>query len=306
MNSETDKTPAAGGSVANAKAEFNLASSKLERTKLALEIRLKRRELQNHGHQRWRDLLANPLALAVVGGTLTLLSSVLTNFLSATASREADERKATYAREAEARSLQSELIKSFLKATGSTKEARDSLVFLVEAGLIPDHEPRIRKYLGEKSSTVPFLGERQQFKHVPEDQEVASRISRLLVAIEKLADKSDSNKLSAGSSPDAIHKLLRDFATKPGFESLSAEYADKSTSTLIIKIKSGVSDGRETAKLDNVLKHLSGIDAWIDMQLKAPPNPKAVAGSIIQDFVAPRWSVLNFYYLDCVPQFPFC
>jgi len=138
--------------------EIDREKMRLERAKLALEVRLKRRELQRHAAKSWKQALTNPLMLAIVGGSLTLLTSIVTNFLSTSATRDADERKAKQSREAEARSLQSDLIKTFLR-TPDSKTARDNLTFLIESGLIPDHEERIKTYLESNSKTVPKLGD---------------------------------------------------------------------------------------------------------------------------------------------------
>jgi Caspase domain len=140
------------------KQQLELSRLRLERSRLALEVRLKKRELQHHSTKTWRSALANPLVLAIVGGSITLLTSIITNFLSSSATRESDERRATLARDAEARALQSDLIKTFLK-TQDSKTARDNLTFLIESGLIPEHEQRITAYLDRNAKAVPKLGE---------------------------------------------------------------------------------------------------------------------------------------------------
>lgn len=137
--------------------QIELENIKLERSKLALDVRIKRKELNARQSDTWKHTFANPLVLAIVGGSLTLLTSVVTNYLTDSATRDADERKSTQAREAEARALQSDLIKTFLK-TPDSKTARDNLTFLIESGLIPDHEKRIKEYLSSNSKTIPKLG----------------------------------------------------------------------------------------------------------------------------------------------------
>ncbi|MEY2518582.1 MAG: metacaspase [Verrucomicrobiota bacterium] len=96
--------------------------------------------------------------LAIAGGSLTLLTSILTNYFTASANREADERRALYTRETDSRALQSELIKTFLK-TQDSKTARDNLTFLIESGLIPDHEKRITEYLAKNKQAIPKITE---------------------------------------------------------------------------------------------------------------------------------------------------
>jgi hypothetical protein len=131
---------------------------RLERSKLALEVRLKRRELGLHAAKSLREAVANPLVLAIVGGSITLVTSIVTNYLTASANREADDRRARQVREAEGRALQSELIKTFLK-TQDSKTARDNLTFLIESGLIPDHEVRIKEYLASNTKAAPKIAD---------------------------------------------------------------------------------------------------------------------------------------------------
>lgn len=129
-----------------------------DRTKLAIETRHKRREDRAHSTKSLKESLSNPLILAIVGGALTLFTSIITNYLTGTANREADERRASQSREAESRNLQSELIKTFLR-TQDSKTARDNLTFLIESGLIPDHEKRISEYLAKNTKTIPKISE---------------------------------------------------------------------------------------------------------------------------------------------------
>jgi caspase domain-containing protein len=137
---------------------LELEKIRLERTKLALDVRLQRRELAARHARSWLSAISNPLTLAIVGGSLTLFTSVVTNYLTANATREADERRASQARDAGSAALQSDLIKEFLK-TSDAKTARDNLTFLIDAGLIPDHEKRIKKYLANDEKAVPKLGD---------------------------------------------------------------------------------------------------------------------------------------------------
>jgi hypothetical protein len=140
------------------KLRLELARLQLERSKLALDIRLRRRELRLHAAKTFRDAVANPLVLAIVGGSITLLTSIVTNYLTASANREADDRRAQQVRDAEGRALQSELIKTFLK-TQDSKTARDNLTFLIESGLIPDHEARIKEYLASNTKAAPKIAD---------------------------------------------------------------------------------------------------------------------------------------------------
>ena len=150
---------AEGGPPAKKSEELAFEREKLrfERQKLALDIKLKRRELATR-RSGLRETLANPLSLALVGGFLALLTSMVTSCFTANAARDADDRRAKLARESEARALQSELIKSFLQ-TSESKTARENLTFLIEAGLLPDYEKRIGDYLRQNARAAPRLSD---------------------------------------------------------------------------------------------------------------------------------------------------
>jgi hypothetical protein len=60
---------------------------------------LKRRELSGHKSGSLRQLLANPLALAIVGGFVTLMTSILTSALTASQNQALEARRAAYTRE---------------------------------------------------------------------------------------------------------------------------------------------------------------------------------------------------------------
>jgi len=59
-----------------------------DRQKLALEFHLKRRELVERRDKSWKELLANPLTLAIAGGILTLMTTVITTYLTARQTRD--------------------------------------------------------------------------------------------------------------------------------------------------------------------------------------------------------------------------
>lgn len=129
---------------------------RLERQRLALEIRLKRRELDGRRRKSWFELLANPLMLALVGGMITVIVTVVTNTLSAQANRESEEYRADLARQTAKQELQAELIKKFVEG-GNTSTVRENLDFLVSAGLLPDYAGGIRKYLSENPNAAPAV-----------------------------------------------------------------------------------------------------------------------------------------------------
>jgi len=158
------------------KEDFELEKLRLERERLALEVALKQRELDQPPRTSWRDILANPLILAVVGGIISIIASIVTTTLNssadrekaaqtATLNREAEERKAKadrdavelrarYERDAAAEALQAELIKKFVEGP-NVQRIRQNLTFLVDAGLIRSYEDRIRRYLREHPDAAP-------------------------------------------------------------------------------------------------------------------------------------------------------
>ncbi len=120
---------------------------RLERSKLAIETRLKRKEVAAHSQPPSKSALSNPLVLAVLGGSLTLLTSIVTNGLTTRSNREASENSASL-------SLQSDLIKTFLTDV-DTDTANDNLLFLVKSGLIPNYENNIKKFRKENPNAKP-------------------------------------------------------------------------------------------------------------------------------------------------------
>src|SRR5262252_8773740 len=109
---------------------------RLERQKYALEARLRRREIQNrNGKTLWRDLLTNPVMIAIVGGIITLFTAVITTYFNASENRQAEAAKARLAQESTKETLQADLIKKFVESP-RTETVRENLRFLVDAGLI--------------------------------------------------------------------------------------------------------------------------------------------------------------------------
>ena len=130
---------------------------KLERQKLAIEVRLKKRELVKNKDSLLKELLANPLALAIVGGIITLLTSVATTSYTANENRKSEEWRAVVAQNTAKQALQAELIKKFVEAP-KTETVRENLKFLVDSGLLPDYREGIEKYLKENPNKAPTLG----------------------------------------------------------------------------------------------------------------------------------------------------
>jgi V8-like Glu-specific endopeptidase len=142
---------------------------RFERQKLALDVLLKRRELSQQRPSAIREIFTNPLALAIVGAVLTLITQIVTSSLNTAGQRQAESQRAELARAAEerqakaandaaSRTLQADLIKKFADAP-DLKTARSNLEFLVDAGLLPEFEEKIRKYLEENPDGGPFTGQ---------------------------------------------------------------------------------------------------------------------------------------------------
>jgi V8-like Glu-specific endopeptidase len=131
---------------------------RLERQKLAIESRLKRQELSARQGKTWKELFANPLTLAIVGGFVTLMTTIVSNHYTQTANIAAEELRARLARESSQQELQAELIKKFVESP-KTETVRENLRFLVDAGLLPDYAKNIQSYLVANPETAPQVGQ---------------------------------------------------------------------------------------------------------------------------------------------------
>lgn len=119
-----------------------LESLRLERQKLALEVLLKRRELSLRRRSWLRELVSNPLTLAVAGAILTIFATIVGNYLNTQAENEQAKRK-----------LQIDLLLKYAEAD-APKQARENLNFLVGAGLLSDY-PQIEDYLKDNPNASP-------------------------------------------------------------------------------------------------------------------------------------------------------
>lgn len=100
-----------------------------ERQKLAIELRLKRQEFVERRSKSWKELLANPLTLAIVGGFITIMTTIISTSYTANENRIAENLRAKLARDSANQTLQAELIKKFVEAP-KTETVRDNLRFL--------------------------------------------------------------------------------------------------------------------------------------------------------------------------------
>jgi Trypsin len=145
------------------------ARLRFDRKKAAIEFRLRRQELARTRDKGWKELLANPFTLAIVGGFITVMSTIISNHFTASANVELERTKAELAAKAETakaeqgahaakQTLQAELIKKFVESP-KTQTVRENLKFLIDAGLLPDYAERISAYLKNNPDAAPQVGE---------------------------------------------------------------------------------------------------------------------------------------------------
>jgi hypothetical protein len=126
---------------------------KFERQKLSIELIAKRREAATTKPTALRELFSNPLTLVIVGGFISLMTTIVSGFYTAAENRNAEGQKAELARRSAQDALQAELIKKFTE--GPREVVRENLKFLQEAGLIPTYAKDIRSYLERNPEAAP-------------------------------------------------------------------------------------------------------------------------------------------------------
>jgi hypothetical protein len=142
--------------ISDTESNLRLEQYRLERQKAAIDALLKRRELRAGRRTGLLSTLTNPLSLAIVGGFITAMTTVVTSTYTALQNRDLEQLKAANDLLSAREILQADLIKKFVE--GPTLEAvRENLTFLVDAGLIPTYEDAIRTYLNEKPDSAPTL-----------------------------------------------------------------------------------------------------------------------------------------------------
>jgi len=148
--------------------ELEFARLRTERQKLALDIRLKRRELAIEPRKAWKELLGNPFTIAIMGGFITLMTQIVVNRLNVSTNSELESTKASLAADSEKlradladksayKTLQADLIKKFVESP-EKETVRNNLTFLVEADLLPNYAEGIRKYLKDHPFQAPQVG----------------------------------------------------------------------------------------------------------------------------------------------------
>jgi hypothetical protein len=148
---------------------------KFERQKLATELLLKRQELAlkrqevaelaKQRGKSWKEIFANPVTLAIVGGFVTLMTTIISNYFTTRSNIESESFRAQLAEKAErgkaeladkaaSKALQADLIKKYSEST-NTVVVRENLRFLVEAGLLPEYQANIQSYLDKNRYSAP-------------------------------------------------------------------------------------------------------------------------------------------------------
>jgi hypothetical protein len=115
-----------------------------EQMKFDSDMRHKQESLKLGAKSDSVKSIKSPLALALLGGIITILASSATSYLTAHSNRQLEQEK-----------LQSELIKKYLEVT-DLRSRIDNLRFLVEAGLIPNYSENITRYLDTTPNTAPI------------------------------------------------------------------------------------------------------------------------------------------------------
>jgi lysozyme family protein len=136
---DTQGRDAGSGHLEERRLALELERLRFERQKAGMELRLRRRELAAAKTRGWRDLFANPLTLAIVGGFVTLMTTTITGHFSASDNIEAEAAKARQA-------LQTDLIKKFVD-NPKPETVRANLRFLVDVGLVPNYADSLRAFL---------------------------------------------------------------------------------------------------------------------------------------------------------------
>ena len=118
------------------------------------------------------ELIASPFTLAVVGGFISVMTTIVANHLNASANlaleatkaqlqANGEAAKADSAAQAAKQTLQADLIKKFVESP-KTETVRENLRFLIDAGLLPDYASKIQTYLSSNPNAAPQVGSSPQ------------------------------------------------------------------------------------------------------------------------------------------------
>jgi hypothetical protein len=166
---------------------------KLDRQKAGIEFKLKRRELHAAQNRGWKDVFANPLTLAMVGGIITLITTIITGHFSASERIDAETAKARQA-------LQADLIKKFVE-NPNPESVRANLKFLLDVGLIPNYANSIRSFLDKNpNSALPSFSDTTQSRKVA----INRYIRTLATSNDKATLDSIATLLNIGTDSDIL------------------------------------------------------------------------------------------------------
>ncbi|WP_167858659.1 trypsin-like serine peptidase [Methylobacterium nonmethylotrophicum] len=126
---------------------------KFERQKLSIEVLQKRRDSIQAKRKPFGSALANPLTLAIAGGFISLMTTIISGYYNAAENRRAEAQKADLARISSQDTLQADLIKKFTE--GPRPVVRENLKFLLEVGLLPTYANQVRSYLERNPEAAP-------------------------------------------------------------------------------------------------------------------------------------------------------
>lgn len=132
-------------SIKERKTELELQRLRFERQKHAIEAMIKKREFHQKGKNTFKEAFSSPLMLAIAGGLITLMTSIISNYHTASENRRSESQK-----------FRSELIKSFITINDEGK-VRGNLEFLVDSGLIEDPGNKIKDYVADKKKPLPVI-----------------------------------------------------------------------------------------------------------------------------------------------------
>ncbi|MDG4676175.1 hypothetical protein P9A16_34390 [Shinella sp. 838] len=137
--------------------EIDAARMQLERDRLAFEsqkLEFEREKLDLAGKRSLGQIFSNPMLLAVIGGLISIFTSIILNDRQIDASLETEKLKAGIAKDTARDALEADLIKRFVEGP-SILAVRDNLTFLIEVGLLPSYAEKIKQYLKENEGSAP-------------------------------------------------------------------------------------------------------------------------------------------------------
>lgn len=129
-----------------------------------IEFALKRKELldKKNDKEHVKSFNISPTATAVIAGVVGLLGTAIGTYYQGSQNLELERNKFTFTQELERQKQTHELVTKMI-GTGDRNQAAKNLLFLVEAGFIPDKDGLITKLAKQSSecASATFPGRRQ-------------------------------------------------------------------------------------------------------------------------------------------------